>query len=214
MEFVTITAVMPQKGSSFAVYTDQSNTAVVLDYEVVYCRGICQGRRFTLEQWNETVESEMQRNARNLALKLLTGRDMPSGALYKKLTERGIHPQTAAKTVARCIELGEVDDERYALRAAEYCLNNKRYGVNRAYQWMVQKGVPKELAKQAIAQVSPQIDSIAQLKTLIEKRYAEKLADGDYRQKQNVIAALIRRGYRIGEIQLAVSEYLAEQQES
>ena len=205
---------MPQKGSSFAVYTDHSNTAALLDYEVVYCRGICQGRKFTIEQWNETVESEMQRNARNLALKLLTGRDMPSGALYKKLTERGIEPQTAAKTVARCIELGEVNDERYALRAAEYCLNNKRYGANRAYQWMIQKGIPRELAKQAIAEVSPQIDSTEQLKVLIEKRYAEKLATGDYRQKQNVIAALIRRGYRIGEIQLAVSEYLAEQQET
>ncbi len=212
MDFVTITSVMPQRGSPFLVSTDYDETPILMDYEIVYCRGICQGRKYTPAQWDDIVDSEMQRNARIQALKLLTGKDMTSGMLYKKLLDRGIEQHAAAKVVSRCIELGEINDKAYALRAAKYCLEQKRYGMARAYQWMVQKGVPKEDAQEALNQISPQIDTIAQLKTLIQRRYAAKLESGDYRQKQNVIAALARRGYRIGEIQTAISAYLAEQQ--
>lgn len=211
MEFVTITAVIPQKGSTFLVSTDHGEAPISLDYEIIYCKGICQNRKFTLTQWEEIIDSEMLRKARNLALKLLTGRDMTSGALYKKLTERCIDPKAAAQTVSRCIELGEINDWQYALRAANYCLSQKRYGNLRAYQWMIQKGIPKDTARQALEQVSPQVDTAGQLELLIERRYAEKLADGDYRQKQNVIAALARRGYRISEIQSAIADFMERQ---
>ena len=210
MEFVTVTGVIPYRGSRFAVSTDASESAVLLDYEVIYCRGITQGRKFTPTQWEEILDSEMQRNARNTALNLLAGRDMTSGALYKKLIEREISPQAAAKTVARCIELGEINDRAYALRAAKYCLVQKRYGTAKAYHWMLQKGIPKEEALQALEESAGEVDTVSQIKTFIEKRYADKLSSGDYRQKQNVIAALARRGYRIGEIQTAIAEYLSE----
>lgn len=212
MEFITVTAVTPKRGSAFTVFTDYDELPATLDYEVVYCRGIRQGSKFTPEQWQEILDSEMQRISRNLALKFLTGRDMTSGALYKKLCDREIDPKVAAKTVSRCIELGEINDWQYALRAANYCLTQKRYGQLRAYQWMVQKGIPKDTAKEALEHICPQVDTGEQLKRLIEKQYAAKLSEGDYRKKQSVIAALARRGYRISEIQTAVSEYLSEQQ--
>lgn len=212
MELVTVTAVIPKRGSSFTVTTDHMPDGVTLDYELIYCRGIAQGRVFTLTQWEEILEGEMQRNARNIALGLLTGRDMTSGALYKKLIDHSIPPQAAAKTVARCIELGEINDRAYAMRAAKYCLEQKRYGSSKAYQWMLQKGIPKEEALAALQESTQEVDTTAQIKSLIEKRYAEKLQSGEYRQKQNVIAALARRGYRIYEIQTAITEYLSEQE--
>ncbi len=210
MEFITITAVMPLKGSTFSISNDCDEQPVLLDYELVYLKGIRQGRKFTPEQWQEILDSEMQRKARNLVLHLLTGRDMTSGALYKKLCERGIDPQTASKAVARSIELGEVDDYRYAAKAAEYCLSTKRYGAAKAYQWMLQKGIPAEIAKEALNQAANEVDTVSQIMTLLERRYAAKLLTYDYRQKQNVIAALSRRGYRIGEIQTAVASFLEQ----
>ncbi len=213
MEFITITAVTPLRGSTFLISTDCSEDAVSMDYEVVYCKGVRPGRKFTLEQWEQITEAEMLRNARNQAIKLISAKDMTSGALYKKLLDKGIETHAAAKTVSRCIELGEINDWNYALKAANYCLITKRYGTTKAYQWMVQKGIPKQTAQKALHQIAPQVDTCGQLQTLIEKRYAEKLSSGDYRQKQNVIAALARRGYRISEIQTAVSEYLSAQQE-
>ena len=210
MEFVTVTGVIPQRGSRFLVSTDADASSVLLDYEIIYCRGITQGRKFTVSQWDDILESEMQRKARCTVLNLLAGRDLTSGALYKKLLEREISPQAAAKTVARCIELGEINDQAYALRAAKYCLVQKRYGNAKAYQWMLQKGIPKEDALAALQKMTAEVDTTAQIKELLEKRYTEKLTSGEYRQKQNVIAALARRGYRIGEIQTAISEYLSE----
>ena len=210
MEFVTVTGVIPQRGSRFLVSTDAEASSVLLDYEIIYCRGITQGRKFTVSQWDDILESEMQRKARCTALNLLACRDLTSGALYKKLLEREISPQAAAKTVARCIELGEINDQAYALRAAKYCLVQKRYGNAKAYQWMLQKGIPKEDALAALQKMTAEVDTTAQIKELLEKRYTEKLTSGEYRQKQNVIAALARRGYRIGEIQTAISEYLSE----
>ena len=210
MEFVTVTGVIPQRGSRFLVSTDAEASSVLLDYEIIYCRGITQGRKFTVSQWDDILESEMHRKVRCTVLNLLAGRDLTSGALYKKLLEREISPQAAAKTVARCIELGEINDQAYALRAAKYCLVQKRYGNAKAYQWMLQKGIPKEDALAALQKMTAEVDTTAQIKELLEKRYTEKLTSGEYRQKQNVIAALARRGYRIGEIQTAISEYLSE----
>lgn len=210
MEFVTVTGVIPQRGSRFLVSTDADASSVLLDYEIIYCHGITQGRKFTVSQWDDILESEMQRKARCTALNLLAGRDLTSGALYKKLLEREISPQAAAKTVARCIELGEINDQAYALRAAKYCLVQKRYGNAKAYQWMLQKGIPKEYVLAALQDALGEVDTVRQIKELLEKRYTEKLTSGEYRQKQNVIAALARRGYRIGEIQTAISEYLSE----
>ncbi len=210
MEFITVTAVIPQKGTSFSVTTDHEEQPVLLDHEVVYLKGICQGRKYTLPQWEEIVESEMQRKARNLILNLLTGRDLPSGMLYSKLVERGIDEKTAAKAVARSIELGEVNDLRYAQKAAEYCLSTKRYGSAKAYQWMLQKGIPADIAKEALNQTVQEVDTTAQILHLLERRYAAKLLTYEYKQKQNVIAAMARRGYRIGEIQTAISLFYEE----
>ncbi len=210
MEFVTVTAVIPTKGSLFSVCTDYDEMPVTLDYEIVYLKGITQGRKYTPSQWEEILQSEMQRKARNTVLNLLAGRDMTSGALYKKLCERGIDPKTAAKTVSRCIELGEVNDIRYAQKAAEYCLSTKRYGAAKAYQWMLQKGIPAEIAKEALNAAADEVDTTAQITHLLERRYAAKLLTRDYRQKQNVIAALSRRGYRIGEIQTAIAQFLED----
>ena len=214
MEFVTITAVIPLRGSTFLVSTDCSGEAVAMDYEIVYCRGIRQGRRLTPAQWEDAVEAEMLRNARNQAIRLISIRDMTSGMLYKKLLDKGIRAEAAAKTVARCLELGEINDRQYAVRAADYCLITKRYGAAKALQWMLQRGIPRELAKEVLCQASDRVDTGGQLLSLIEKRYADKLDSGDYRQRQNVIAALARRGYRISEIKSAVSEYLSKQQEN
>ena len=86
----------------------------------------------------------------------------------------------------------------------------KRYGNAKAYQWMLQKGIPKEYVLAALQDALGELDTVRQIKELLEKRYTEKLTSGEYRQKQNVIAALARRGYRIGEIQTAISEYLSE----
>jgi regulatory protein len=210
MDFITVTAIQPLKRNTFQVYTDADSAPVQMNYEVIYCKGICQGRKFTEAQWNEILESETLRNARNMAIQILTGKDCTSGALYKKLIDRGIDPDAAAKTVSRCIALGEINDEAYAKRAAAYCLRQKRYGVNRAYQWMLQKGIPKETAKKALEQLSGEVDSNELIRQLIAKRYAEKLREKDPRKKQNVIAALARRGYPIGQIRQAIEDYLTE----
>lgn len=207
MEFITITAVQPRKGTKYTVFTDSGDAPVVLDYEVIYIKGIKQDRKFTAEQWEEIVQSEMLRNARSTALYLLSIRDMSSGVLYKKLTEKGISDRIAAQTVSRCIELGEIDDMRYALKAARYCLITKRFGTSRAYPWMLQKGIPKEIAKEALQQIADEVDAVAQIRLVLEKKYAKKLATGELKDKQSTIAALARRGYRFGDIKRAIEEY-------
>ena len=214
MEWITVTSVERMNNGTFQVCTDAEEKALLFDSVQMYCGGVRPGRAYPAERWEEIKTDGMQRKARSLALKYLTGRDYASGALYKKLIERGIEEPIAAKTISRCIELGEINDERYALRAAEYCCIQKRYSGMRAYQWMVQKGIPKELARDAIEQVTSKTDIVGQIKELIQKRYAQKIESGDYRQKQNVIAALARRGYRIYDIQTAVEEYLSEAEET
>lgn len=147
------------------------------------------------------VRSQYDR-AHDKALYLLGTRDYACRELEKKLAAEA-PPEVAAAVVARLREVGLLDDENYARRAANSLSEYRGYSRRRVEQELLRRGVSRETAQEAAAGVER--EDFQQALALIEKRYYNRMNDRDDRQK--VIAALARRGFTYGAIRQAMEAF-------
>ena len=145
--------------------------------------------------------------AHDKALYLLGLRDYACKELERKLCADA-PPEIAAAVVDRLREVGLLNDEAYAARAASGLSAYKRYPRRRVEQELVRRGVSPELAHEAAAQTKT--EDFQQALAILEKKYYNKLNDRDSRQR--VVAALARRGFSYGAIRQAM-EALGAQNE-
>lgn len=153
------------------------------------------------EQLEQLLATSRYNRARDRALYLLGLRDYACKELEKKLTaDKEISPELAATVVSRLQELGLLDDEQYAARAAASLRQYKQYPRRRIQQELCRRGVAPEVAQAAAEEVEG--EDFQQALALIEKKYYNKLDSEDSRRR--VIAALARRGFSYGAIRQAM----------
>lgn len=140
--------------------------------------------------------------AKSRALWYLDRMDYSEKALYEKLVLKGFDKKASSAVVAKLVELGLLNDRRYAehlaVKLAEQG-NSKRA----ALQKMLSKGVTYDLAKEVLSET--ETDEVSKILALIEKKYSEKLKDPENFQK--VYAALVRRGFSYGDVKTALKKY-------
>ena len=97
------------------------------------------------------------------------------------------------------IELGLLNDERYAQRLAE-ALSRKGYGA---------RGIAYELKKRGVEEeADPPAPDEERIGELLRTKYAARL--GDEKGRQAVYNALLRKGFRHADLRAAMREYLEE----
>lgn len=147
------------------------------------------------------LETSRYNRVRDRALFLLGLRDYACKELEKRLTaDKDIPPELAAAVVTRLQELGLLDDEQYAARAAASMRQYKQYPRRRIQQELCRRGVDPEVARAAAEEVDG--EDFQQALALIEKKYYNKLNTEDSRRR--VVAALARRGFSYGAIRQAM----------
>ena len=148
---------------------------------------------------SETYEAMLNR-----AMWYLGRRDYGTQELRQKLLRpRQNKPKPDAETadavIDRLAELALLNDARYAQHLAE-SLSRKGYG---------ERGIQFELRKRGIQEeTAPPVGDGERLTELLQKKYAARL--GDERGRQAVYQALIRKGYRHGDIQRAMRSTMEE----
>ena len=156
--------------------------------------------------FEEAERSAEYERARKRAMYLLGSRPYSTAALREKLLNN-YTGETTERVIEDMTRYGFLDDEEYARRLASSIIKGKKYGLRRAKAEMRRKGVPDELIEQALDEYgSEEINE--SLTQLVRKKYADRIADREERQK--VIAALARRGYGFGEIKTAIMAVLEE----
>ena len=140
--------------------------------------------------------------AKSRALWYLDRMDYSEKALYDKLVLKGFDKKASSAVVAKLVELGLLNDRRYAEHLAEK-LTQQGNSQRAALQKMLLKGVPYDLAKETLSET--ETDEVGQILALIEKKYSGKLSDPDNFQK--VYAALVRRGFSYGDVKTALKKY-------
>ena len=140
--------------------------------------------------------------AKSRALWYLDRMDYSEKALYEKLVQKGFDKKASSAVVAKLVELGLLNDRRYAEHLAVK-LTEQGNSKRAALQKMLSKGVTYDLAKEVLSET--ETDEVSKILALIEKKYSAKLQDRDNFQK--VYAALVRRGFSYGDVKTALKKY-------
>ena len=142
--------------------------------------------------------------AKEKALQLLDKRDYSRAELLRKLAEKDFDEAEVTEAVDRLVELGFVDDARYApIIVRHYAA--KGYGAQRVRQELQRRGIPKELWDEAMEQMPQQDDTIDRL-----LRSRLKSETPDRAELKRASDFLLRKGYGWDEIKAALARYNSE----
>jgi regulatory protein len=124
------------------------------------------------------------------ALGALQRRERTTVELHAWLTERGTPEALAEEVIAELVEIGELDDERFAQAFAQDKRDLSGWGAERIEAALVDRGLGRGLAERAAAE--PRDDELSRATELARSR-GEDL--GDDRGRARVLSFLTRRGF-------------------
>ena len=179
---------------------------ILIDKDV--CSEKCLKKGCKIEDVDALSFESDYRRAKSRAVWYLDRNDHTEKALYDKLVRAGFAKEACAKVIARYVEVGLLDDRRYAENYAERLMEanvSKREAVAK----MLGKGVPYDLAKEVLEETDS--DEQTQIKNLLDKKYRQKLTAEKGAQK--VFAALVRKGFSYGAVREALKSYIEEFEE-
>ena len=153
-----------------------------------------------------------KRGAYQTALDLLSRRDHFRRELSDKLRHRDFPADEIEVAIARCEDLGLVDDERVAKRFVEVRAATRGWGPNRLAAELQKRGVPRNDAER-MASVSSELGEEA-LRTALRKlevRAPERWWQ-DSQRRARMVSSLIARGFAADVAISAVTEMSASQE--
>ena len=174
----------------------------------VACFGLYSGMELTQELRGRLEEAVRRGEAKEKALRLLSGRPMSRKELVDKLTARPrdkekepIPEELAEEAADRLEELGYLNDAEYARTVARHYAA-KGYGERKLRDELWKRGVPREYWDQALEEVQDPTDA---MDAFIRRKLMGRTPDRETLGKLS--AALARRGYRWEDIRAALSRY-------
>ena len=205
---MTITTLGAHKGNTWKIELDDSGELFFLHVSVVQRCGLQKGMTLTPAQWEQVQLTELSRKAYQYACFLLDNRGYSYQEMFHKLEPK--YPQSVCfATVDRLAKYGQINDRAYAEQLAHHYVAVKHFGMRRAFQEMRRRGLLDEHISEALEPYEEITGEI--LTELIEGKYQKYFLDPDDRcTMEKGKAALVRRGYRFGEINAAVRAFLEE----
>ncbi len=155
-------------------------------------------------------EAAGSRLAFNSAMFSLDMRDHSEKEIRQKLS-RKYDEQSVDTAVEKLLDLGLVNDRRYAELLARELFERKRYGKNRVRSELYRKGIASEIVNEVLEEYENENepDNVQTIVDIIRKKYYNKLIDEKSRQK--VVAALVRLGYSFSDIRQAMREFSSDE---
>ena len=209
---MTITTLSAHKGNTWKIELDDSGELFFLHVSVVQRCGLRKGMTLTPQQWEQVQTAELSRKAYQYACFLLDNRGYSYQEMIRKLEPK--NPQAVCfATVDRLAKYGQINDRAYAEQLAHHYVAVKRFGMRRAFQEMRRRGLLEEHITEALEPYEDEVTGEI-LMELVEGKYRKYFLDPDDRRTiEKGKAALVRQGYRFGEITAAVRAFLEEQLE-
>lgn len=153
------------------------------------------------DEWQALVDKINYSKAINKCYDLLSRRDHSVKELKTKLL-RTVDENNAQRAIDRMIELGYLDDEKYAEKLLEYLIENKRMSKAHIKQEMFKRGVPNDIISSLLEYA--EIDNVSSICDLIQTKYRNKLNAENGKEK--AIASLMRKGFSYSDIKSAFNK--------
>ncbi len=197
-----ITAIEPKRKGLSALYID-GEFALKLDTEVLLSNRIDVGQEIDDDKLHNLIQLSDIKRAKDKAMWLISYRDHSRHELIDKVSKHS-SKEAAQKAVGRLEELGLINDENFAKRYAHDLLNIKKMAPSGAVRKLIEKGIDRDLARDAVDSVGCDIDN--NLSAIIEKKYAKNLIDEKGRRR--CVNGLMRLGYSYSDIKSALKPYI------
>lgn len=170
------------------------------------------GRRLTDGELAELTEEGQILVASDRALDLLAFRPRSAVELRRRLVQKQVPAAHAEAAVARLVAAGIVDDAAYARAVARSKALGAGASRRRVGQELARRGVEREAAEAAIAEVWEEeaVDQSETVERLARKRLGSLRGEDAHTQRRRLYAFLARRGYDADEIRRAIDAVLAE----
>ena len=203
-----ITTLKPHKGKTWILTLSNGETHF-LDGEIAAQFHLHQGDLLTEEQLEQVLTAEQTRKAYQRALYLLDIRAYSYQELFQKL--EATYPESVCYAVLdKLAGLNLINDARYAEALARHYVEVKHLGLRRAQYAMLQRGISKALAEEALEPYEDHM--LEQCYTILTKKYSRLLTDPeDRRAIEKAKAGMARLGYDYADIQAAIDYYLEEE---
>ncbi|MBQ3129026.1 MAG: regulatory protein RecX [Clostridia bacterium] len=155
-------------------------------------------------------EAAGSRLAFNSAMFSLDMRDHSEREIRQKLL-RKYDENSVDTAVEKLLDLGIVNDRRYAELLTRELFERKRYGKNRVRSELYRKGIASDIVNEVLEEYENENepDNVQTIVDIIEKKYYNKLIDEKSRQK--VVASLVRLGYSFSDIRQAMREFSSDE---
>ena len=149
-----------------------------------------------------------QANAKALdsAFRFLTRRDHTCKELRVKLRQKGFDSAAIEGALARCRELGYLDDAKTATIIAEH-LAESGYGPLRVRQTLGQKGIDVAAIEQALARCGDEDTQVLSARRMLEKKASHLSREADpWKRRQKAYRYLAGRGFSSTVINMAITD--------
>lgn len=201
---MNITKIEKYKGNTYEIEFDDGekeylNIDIISDYHLKAPMSLPESA------WEQVSYANKLRTAKERALYLLDYKDYSYTELFKKL-EQNYPTQVCFDTMARLVEIGVINDKRYAVNMARRLVEVKGFGYYRCVREMRLKGLDNEFIEEALATYRE--TTVERLKELVEEKYAHKIRDKKSLDK--VKNALVRLGYSFSQVKEALEDYTFE----
>ncbi len=174
---------------------------IYLNAEFIAEYSLKSGVKIPEEALEEIVYQNDFKRAKERAFYLLEYRDHSFKELKDKLL-RNYSKEIAFEITEKMVELGFVDDVKYAKKYARQLFEVKKIGKFKAKFELQKKGIDKDIIENILEEYSNESDE--RIDALIEKKYARYLCDEKgYRKVYN---ALLRQGYSYDEVSRALKK--------
>lgn len=196
-----VTDIQEKKKGMSAIYID-GEYAMMLDTFTLAHEGIKIGTEIDDDVLYEIIKASNLSRAKEKALHLLEYRSRSRNELVEKV--KSLYGEEAAEAAAdRMVQLGLVDDERFARDYAEELFMKKKFAPKRVEYELSRKGIDREIIDVVVEELSPNPED--QIRLLLDTKYRNKITDqNSYRKTANSLAAL---GYSYYDINSVLSEY-------
>ena len=156
------------------------------------------GTEITQEEWESLTDSIYYKKAVDKCYDLLSRRDHSVKELKIKLL-RTVDEKNADKAIEKMLELGYLDDEKYARNLVKYLAQTRNMSKNHIKQEMFKRGIPNEIINSVMEDY--EFDNVSCVVDLILTKYRNKLNNENGNKK--VIASLMRKGFSYSDIKNA-----------
>lgn len=187
-----------KKSTRFNVFTEEGFAFSLSAKGIFECK-ISAGKVFSEEEFERIERYAEDEKTFSEAVRLLGYRDFSEKELLRRMRRDGTD---GTKAVEKLVELGYIDDERYARGLIEKSVS--KYGRTRIEQDLRRRGIDRELTERLLDEAFAEPSSAA-FDALCKRQKTRALSD--LKEKNRAYAYLMRRGFGHDEISAAIERF-------